>query len=180
MESGTRKVQQYKIEALEKTKELLAGYKDYIFSDFRGLSVAQITELRGKLRETNAIYKVIKNSYLRRAAKEMGLPDDVAEFFVGPTAVALVKDDVSPVAKVLAEFMKDSTLKIKGGYVDGSIFDEKGIEALSKLPGRDVLYAQLMGTMNAPLTNLMYAMNGVVSKLVRTLQAVAEKKEKEN
>ncbi len=180
MESQTKKVQQYKIEALEKTKELLSGYKDYIFSDFRGLSVAQITELRGKLRETNAIYKVIKNSYLRRAANEMGLPEDVVKFFVGPTAVALVKDDVSPVAKVLAQFMKDSTLKIKGGYVDGSVFDEEGIEALSKLPGRDVLYAQLMGTMNAPLTHLMYAMNGVVSKLVRTLQAVADKKEGKN
>ncbi len=179
MVSSTKKVQQYKIDAVNRTKELLSSYKDFIFSDFRGLTVEQITELRGKLREANAIYKVVKNSYLRRATSELDMPD-LNTFFVGPTAVTLVKDDAGTAAKVLAGFMKDSTLKIKGGYVEGRVFSESEIEALSKIPPRDVLYAQLMSTMNAPLQNLVYAMNGVTLKLVRTLQALAEKKEKEN
>ncbi|MCD6120533.1 MAG: 50S ribosomal protein L10 [Spirochaetales bacterium] len=176
MTETVKKVQQYKVEALNRTKEVLSGYNDLIFSDFRGLNVEQITELRTKLREINAYYKVIKNSYLRRAAKEMEMPD-LSEVFIGPTAVALVKDDPGAAAKVLFNFTKDTTLKIKGALVDGQVFSEADVQALSKLPSRDDLYAQLMGTINAPLTNLMYAMNGVILKFVRTLQAVADSKE---
>ena len=179
MESSERKVQQYKIDAVNKTKELLASYKNYIFSDFRGLTVEQITELRNKLRENDSIYKVVKNSYLRRATNELDMPD-MNSFFVGPTAVTLVKEDSGAAAKVLADFMKESPLKIKGGYVEGRIFSDKEIEELAKIPPREVLYAQLMSVMNAPVQNLVYAMNGVTQKLVRTLQALAEKKEKEN
>lgn len=170
-----KKVQQYKVEALNKTKELLSGYNDLIFSDFRGLNVEQISELRSKLREINAYYKVIKNSYLRRATKEMEMPD-LSEIFIGPTAVTLVNNDPGSAAKVLFNFTKDTTLKIKGALVEGQVFSESDVQALSKLPTRDQLYAQLMGTINAPLTNLMYALNGVILKFIRTLQAVADNK----
>ncbi len=176
MTEKTKKVQQYKKEALSATKELLSSYNDMIFSDFRGLNVEQITDLRSKLHENDAYYKVIKNSYLRRAAKEMGMPD-LSEIFIGPTAVTLVKDDPGPAAKVLYGFTRDTTLKIKGALVEGKVFSKAEVETLSKLPSRDQLYARLMATINAPLTNLMYAMNGVVLKLVRTLQAVADSKE---
>ena len=113
MTEKTKKVQQYKKEALGATKELLSSYNDLIFSDFRGLNVEQITDLRSKLHENNAYYKVIKNSYLRRAAREMGMPD-LSEIFIGPTAVTLVNDDPGPAAKVLYGFTRDTTLKIKG------------------------------------------------------------------
>lgn len=175
MTDTTKKVQQYKVDALNKTKELLSGYSDLIFSDFRGLNVGQISELRTKLREIDAYYKVIKNSYLRRATKEMEMPD-LSEIFIGPTAVTLVKDDPGAAAKVLFGFTKDTTLKIKGALVEGQVFSEDEVQALSKLPSRSQLYAQLMGTINAPLTNLMYAMNGVILKFIRTLQAVADDK----
>jgi large subunit ribosomal protein L10 len=77
---------------------------------------------------------------------------------------------------VLFDFTRDSTLKIKGGLVEGRIVSSSEVEAISRLPGRNELYAMLMGTMNAPLSNFVYALNGIVTKLVRTVQAVADSK----
>jgi large subunit ribosomal protein L10 len=111
--------------------------------------------------------------------KEAGLPDASA-MLEGPTALAFLGRDPGPAAKVMVDFTKSAPLAIKGGVISGKLFSAKDIEALSALPGRLQLIASLMGTMNAPLTNLMYVMNGVASKLVRTLAAVADKKKAEN
>ena len=110
--------------------------------------------------------------------KEAGLPDASA-MLEGPTAMAFLGKDPSPAAKVMMDFTRIAPLGIKGGVISGRIFSSKDIEALSRLPGRLDLLAMLMSTMNAPLRNMMYAMNGVTSKLVRTLAAVADKKGKE-
>ena len=91
--------------------------------------------------------------------------------------MALARSDIGPMTKVLFDFTKDSTLKIKGGLVDGKVVSSTDVEAISRLPGRNELYAILMGTMNAPLTSLVYVMNGVITKLVRTVQALAENKQ---
>lgn len=178
MAQTTKKIQQYKADAVTKLREYFGATPDLIFSDFRGLSFPQMIDLRNKLTEKGTSYRVVRNSFARIAMKEVGLPDASA-MLEGPTALAFLGKDPSPAAKVMVDFMKAAPLKIKGGVISGKIFGMKEIEALSRLPGRLQLLAILMGTMNAPLRNMMYAMNGVASKLVRTLAAVAEKKEKE-
>ncbi|UCF96009.1 MAG: 50S ribosomal protein L10 [Spirochaetaceae bacterium] len=178
MADKTQKIQPYKTEGIKKIKELIESSRDVIFTDFRGLDVNQLTELRRSLQQKEAEYRVVKNNFARLALSELGL-DFEEEFLIDPTALALVKNDIGPISKVLFDFTRDSTLRIKGGLIEGKVLSPEQVEAISKLPGREQLYAMLMGTMNAPLTNLMYAMSGVVTKLVRTLQAVAESKEKQ-
>ena len=174
----TRKIQQSKVDAVTKLKEHLRAAPDLIFSDFRGLTFPQMTDLRAKLTEKGTAYRVVRNAFARIAMKDAGLPD-ASSWLEGPTALAFLGSDPSPAAKVLMDFTRAAPLHIKGGVISGKLFSAKEIEALSRLPGRLDLLASLMGTMNAPLRNMMYAMNGVASKLVRTLAAVAEKKSKE-
>jgi large subunit ribosomal protein L10 len=175
MGEKTQKIQQHKIAGINEIKEMVKSSHDLIFTDYRGLNVAQITELRRALRERETEYRVVKNNYARLAMEQMELPFS-EEFLVDPTAMALVRAEVSPVAKLLFDFTRESPLKIKGGLVEGRVVSAAEVEAISRLPARELLYAILMGTMNAPLTSLLYAMNGVVTKLVRTVQAVAEQK----
>ncbi|MFW6312653.1 MAG: 50S ribosomal protein L10 [Spirochaetota bacterium] len=175
MSDHVTKVQSHKVDALEVIKATFSENKDFIFTDYRGLTVEQITNLRAKLRKQEAEYKVVKNRYAKLAFQQLEMPD-VADLLVGPTALALLKDDASAVAKILFEFSKEAPVQVKGAIVDGQVYDGEQTEALSKLPGREQLLAQLMSTMNAPLQNLVYAMNGVSQKLVRVLQAVADQK----
>lgn len=170
-----RKVQQYKIDAVAKLKDLFAGAKDYILTDFRGLSVEKITELRKMLYQKNSDLKVVKNNFTRIAFKDSNIPA-VDDLLQGPTAIALVKKDASSIAKIICEYAKNESIKVKGGIVSGKRYSAAEVEALSALPSHEQLLAMLMGTMNAPVKNLMYAMNGVIQKLVRTMQAVADKK----
>lgn len=178
MTDHVTKMQQYKVDALAALKEMLGDSKDFIFTDYRGLTVEQITDLRSKLRKKEAEYRVIKNRYAKIAMKELELPD-VSDLLVGPTAMALTKDDASAVAKILYDFAKDAPVAVKGAIVDGQVYSDEETEALSKLPSREQLIAMLMSTMQAPVQNLVYAMNGTVQKLVRVLQAVADKKQEE-
>jgi len=178
MAEKTQKIQPYKTEGIRKIKELIESSTDVIFTDFRGLNVSQITELRRSLQEKEAEYRVVKNSYARLALTELGFPFE-EDFLIDPTALALVKADIGPITKVLFDFTRDSTLKIKGGLVEGRLVSSEQVEAISRLPARNDLYAILMGTMNTPLTNLVYTMSGIAIKLVRTVQAVAESKGKQ-
>jgi len=178
MAEYTTKINQAKLDAVESIKERFSQSKNFIFADYRGLRVDQITELRNQLREREAEFKVVKNRHAKIAFAQLELPD-VSEYLVGPTALTFVGADSAAAAKVLFDYGKDTPVAVKGAIIDGRVFDASQTEAISKLPSMDELIAKLMGTMNAPLTHLMYAMNGVASKLVRTLQAVAEKKQAE-
>lgn len=173
------KVQQHKTDAVEVLKSIFGETKDFIFADYRGLSVQQITDLRSKLREQSASFKVVKNNYAKIAFQQLEHPD-VAELLVGPTALALTQDDSGTIAKILVDAAKDLPLVVKGALVDGSVFDADQVIDFSKLPTKPELLASLMGTMQAPLQYLVYAMNGVTQKLVRVLQAVADKKQEES
>ncbi len=169
------KIQDHKRNSVNALKELFSTSSDYIFADYRGLNVEQITELRDKLKEKGAEFKVVKNRYARIALDELDVPD-VTEMLTGPTAMTLAKSDSGPVAKVLFKFSEDAPVDVKGAVIDGIVFDRSQVEALSKLPGREELLAKLMSVMNGPVRNLMYAMQAVPQKLVRTLQAVADAK----
>jgi len=169
------KIQDHKVKAIDEVRGDLEKVNDIIFTDYRGLTVEKITELRGKLRVKDAVFKVVKNRFTKIALQQLDRPD-VGANLVGPTAVALVSDEAGPVAKELVDFAKDGTLVIKGGIIDGNVFDADQIVEFSKLPTRLELISKLMATINAPLQNVVYVLNAVPQKLVRTLQAVADKK----
>lgn len=163
-----KKLQPAKTAAIEEAKKILGGYANYVFIDYRGLTVEQITKLRDQLREKGSQLKVFKNNFARVAFEEMQ-NTQVAEYLSGPTAIAMIKEDANESAKILFDFIKDApTLAVKGAWVDGELYDQAKIEALSKLPGKKQLIAMLMS-----------AINGPARKLAGTLQAYVEKLEKE-
>ncbi|WP_319416702.1 50S ribosomal protein L10 [Marispirochaeta aestuarii] len=178
MSEYTVKVQQHKTEAVEALKNQFKDISTYIFTDYRGLSVEQISDLRAKLREQQAQLKVVKNRFAKIALKELDRPD-VGDILTGPTAVALPGDEAGPVAKTLIDFAKDTPLEVKGGIIEGMVYDFAQVEAFSKLPTKLELISMLMSTMKAPVQNLALVLNAVPQKLVRTLQAVADKKQAE-
>jgi len=171
-----KKVQPAKIEAVADLDKQFEGVSDYIFASYRGMTVEQLFTLRRQLRKENAEFKVVKNNFAKivfRNKKAEGLDG----YFVGPTAVALSRKESGPVAKILMDFAKEvPTLEVKGGYIGGAAFDAKQVAAFSKLPSKNELISMLMSTMNAPAQNMVYALNGVASKLVRVLAAYGEKK----
>lgn len=175
MAEKTLKIQPQKVEAVKRIREMVEGSRDVLFANFRGLTVGQITALRRALRGQQADFKVVKNNYARLALTELGWPL-AEEFLADPTALTLVRGDVGPVAKTLLDFGRETTLRVKGGVIERKAASAEQVEVISRLPGREALYAMLMGTMNAPVTNLALALKAVSSKLVRTLQAVADKK----
>jgi large subunit ribosomal protein L10 len=186
MAIAAKKLQDYKIKAIAEIKDIFksgdaaasseAANKDFIFTEYRGLTVAQITELRKQLRGKNTVYKVVKNNFARIAFEELSAPD-VSPFLVGPTAIAIAPGDSNEVAKILFDFVKEApTLVIKGGLVSGTVYDAKQTEAFSKLPGKLELISMLMSVMNGPARNLAAALNDVPSRLARVLKAVADKK----
>ena len=160
-----KKVQSAKTAAIEEAKKTFAEYNDFIFADYRGMTVEQISDLRKKLREQDAALKVVKNNFARIAFADMKI-DNVSDYLKGPTVVAMSKEDSNVVAKILFDAAKDSQkLAVKGAFVGNELFDAAKIEAFSKVPGRKELIAMLMS-----------AMNGPARKLAATLKAYAEKK----
>lgn len=158
-------------------KEKLAGAKSAVVADYRGLTVAEVTELRKKLREAGVEYKVYKNTLVRLAAKETGL-EGIIEYLTGPNAIAFgMQDPVTP-AKILSQFAKDhKNLEIKAGILEGKILDFDGIKALAELPSKEVLVAKLLGTLQAPIVGLLNVLNGPSRKLVYALEAIRKQKE---
>jgi large subunit ribosomal protein L10 len=167
--------QQYKVDRVKDLAEVFDKTKNYIFNDYQGLTVEKMTALRRELRKLNVKFKVVKNTFARKVIKNKEIPD-LGNNLTGPTAVAFVDGDISEVLKVLFKYAKESTLKVKGGWTDSRIFDEKGLEALSKLPGKAQLIAMLMATLNAPMQNFAYACNDVIGRLVRVVKAVGDNK----
>ena len=122
--------------------------------------------------------KVKKNNFVQLALKDLDYPE-VGDMAFGPTALTLVRRDVNEVARTLVDFAKSESLGVKGALVGGKIYSAEEVEGLSRLPGRDQLLSMLLSAMTGPVRNCMYAMNGVAQKLVRVLQAVADKKSSE-
>ena len=174
------KIQESKTKAISELKGMFGAADgaslDYIFADYRGLTVEQITNLRKLLRGKEASLKVVKNNYARLAFEELKAPD-VSNYLIGPTAIAIASRDSNEVAKILLDFVREApTLKIKGGLVGNSVYSDKQVEAFSRLPGRLELISMLMSVMNGPARNLAAALNDIPSRLVRTVKAIADQK----
>lgn len=160
-----KKIQPAKTEAIEAAKVLLKDYSNFIFADYRGLTVEQITNLRKQLSAKDCAFKVVKNNFARIAFEDMKI-DSVAEFLAGPTAIALPKGDTNEAAKILYDFVKEApSLTIKGGYIDNEVYDAGKLEAFSKLPGKNQLIAMIMSTINAPVQKVAATLQAYVDKL---------------
>ena len=162
------KVNETKEAAVKQLKEEFGQYSGFIFADYRGLTVAQISDLRKQLRAKDAVCRVVKNRYAKIAMRELG-HEGVDDKLVGPTAVVLARgDEQSAIAKIVVEAQKgtENKLQVRGGFLDGRAFDAAQVEAFSKLPGRLELISHLMATMMAP-----------VQKVAATLLAYQEKLE---
>jgi large subunit ribosomal protein L10 len=171
-----KKINDNKTKAIGKLKESFEKAPDFIFTDYRGLTVEQITTLRKQLMPKEVEYKVLKNNFARIAFEQLATPD-VSGYLVGPTAVAITPKDPNEVAKILFDFLKEvPALQVKGALISNTVYDAKQTEAFAKLPGRLELISMLMSVMNAPARNLAAALNDVPSRLVRTIKAVADKK----
>ena len=134
-------------------KELLDGAETAVVVDYRGLTVAQDTELRKKLREAGVSYKVYKNTLIRFAAKGTAF-EALDPNLEGPTAIAVSKTDVTAPARILAEFAKTApALEIKGGVVEGVYYDAAGMGKIASIPSREILLGKLLGSIQSPITN---------------------------
>ena len=167
-----------KAEQIELLTEKLKKAKVAVLTDYRGLKVSQIQDLRGKLRTGDVEYRVVKNTLARRAAEAAGYPalkDDLK----GPVAIALGYDDLSIASKLINEWVRTTRLKLDvvGGIVEGRAFSPDQIKQLADLPSRETLIAQLMGTLQSPVAQLVGIMQTPLQQLLGTLNAYKTKLE---
>ena len=142
--------------------------------DYRGISVPQAAELRTKLRDADASFRVVKNTLTERAADQAGA-DGLKELLEGPTAMTFVRGDAAAAAKALRDFRRATQLlEFKGGWMNGAALSPDEIDAIAQLPSRDVLYGRLVGMVASPITGLAAAMGGLIGGLARQLQAMAD------
>ncbi len=144
----------------ERLKSAQAG----VIADYRGLTVAQDTELRKKLREAGVEYSIVKNTLTRFAANEVGL-GELDPVLHGPTALATSDSDVVAPAKILVEFAKDNEqLEIKAGFVDGKVIDADEVKVYASIPSKEVLISKMMGSLQAPISSLVRALDAIAKK----------------
>ncbi|WP_071141540.1 50S ribosomal protein L10 [Acidaminococcus timonensis] len=161
-------------------KDLLTASKGVVLVNYCGLTVAEDTELRAKMREAGVKYMVAKNTFIRIAAKEAGIEglDSVLEH---NTALAFSAEDPVAPAKILNDFSKDhKALELKAGVLDGKVIAVEEVKALAELPSREELLAKLVGSMQAPISGLVNVLQGTIRNFVYTLEAVRQKKEQES
>jgi large subunit ribosomal protein L10 len=145
--------------------------------DYRGITVEQVAELRTKLREADATFKVVKNSLTERAADQVGA-ETLKAYLSGPTALTFVRGDVALAAKAVADYGKATQLlPFKGGLMGGEELEVDQIRSLSKLPSREVLYGQLVGIVASPIGGLVRSLNALLSGVAIALGQVQQKKE---
>jgi hypothetical protein len=162
----TRNPKTLKSEMINTIETRAKASSSLIFTEYRGMTVAQISELRRKLKDLNSTYKVVRNNFARIAFSNAKI-EGVDSYLVGPTAVVYVEgEEPNAAAKVLFDFMEEvPALVVKGAIIEGELYDATKIEAFSKLPGKKQLISMFMSTINA-----------TTSKFVRTLQAIVDKK----
>lgn len=157
----------------EQLKEANVG----VLVSYSGITVEKDTKLRKQLRESGCTYKVVKNSILSRAFKEVGI-DGLDDSFNGTTAIAIAKDDYVSAPKILSESAKElETFSVKAGFIDGVVVDTAAITALAKLPPKEVLVAQALGGLNAPIQGFANVLSGTIRGLAIALNAIAQQKE---
>jgi large subunit ribosomal protein L10 len=168
-----------KAAAVAEIAEQIQGSEAVFAVDYRGITVAQVAELRTRLRESDATFRVVKNTLTERAADQADA-EVLKALLEGPTALTFVRGDAAAAAKAIADYQRSTggdLLPFKGGLMNGEALDAAQITAISRLPTRQVLYGQLVGMVASPITGLARSLNGLVSGLAIALGGVLEKKE---
>jgi large subunit ribosomal protein L10 len=164
-----------KAQAIEEIAAQIEGAEAIFAVDYRGISVPQAAELRGKLRESDASFRVVKNRLTKRAAEQAG-EDRLAELLQGPTALTFVRGDTAQAAKAISTFNKEhEVLTFKGGFMGDLGLDEEKFKSIARLPAREVLDGQLAGIVASPLTGLVRGLGSMIQGLALQLGQIAEK-----
>ena len=159
---------------VKEIEEKIQNSRSVVIVDYRGLSVAEVTELRSQFRENDIDYKVYKNTLSRRAFKNLGY-DDILEHLIGPNAIAFALSDATASAKVTSKFAEENNkLEIKAGLLGEEVLDVAGISKLAKIPSREVLIGKLVGSLNAPISNFVNTTQQMLHSPMRNLIHVAE------
>lgn len=167
-------VNKRKVEIVDELADLLAKSELAILTDYRGLTVAEMAQLRQQLREFGVEYHVAKNTLVRFAAEKAGYPD-MSAMLTGPTAIAFAKDDVAKAAKALKEYARTSKVfAIKGGVISRRVLSAEEVGAIADLPPKEVLIAKVIGTAQAPIVNLVSVLGGPIRSFAYVLQARAQ------
>ena len=162
---------------IEDVRERFDEAEAVLITEYRGLDVGQMADLRGALREAETVYKIYKNTLVRRALDE-GVPEGLVDMLVGPTALAFVEKDPGAAAKALKQFSAaNEALIIKGGFLNGDLLDEAQVRELADLPSRDELLSSIAAGLAAPLQQIASMMNNLLSEMANLLQALADKGE---
>jgi large subunit ribosomal protein L10 len=149
---------------VQQISDTISGAQSVVVVDYRGLTVAQDTDLRKQLREAGITYKVYKNTLVSRAVEGTEF-ESLREVLEGPNAFAVSADDATAPARIIADFAKKvPALEIKAGVVEGTYYDADGMKAISSIPSRDVLISRLLGSMQSPITNLARVLNQIAEK----------------
>ena len=149
---------------IDEIKKFTEDAKSIILVDYCGLTVEQDTVLRKNFRESNVVYKVYKNTYLKRAFAGTQY-EALADKLEGPTAVAFSMDDATSAAKVVAKNQKGApNLEFKAGVVDGTVYDAAGLALIATIPSREELISKLLGSLQSPITNLARVLNQIAEK----------------
>lgn len=168
----------FKNEKIDEIKEVVAKAKVAIVSDYRGLSVAEITDLRRKLQEEKGDYTVVKNTLAKIAIKNTPF-EGLEEFLNGPSAIAFgFEDEIAP-AKIILKYLKEEKKdnQVKGGVLDGKIISAEEVKAISSLPSKPELIGKIMGSLNSPAQGMANTFNGVARALVCAMNEVRKQKE---
>ncbi|MGM0442948.1 MAG: 50S ribosomal protein L10 [Fibrobacterota bacterium] len=168
-------------EQIERLTEEFEACGAFYMTKFEGVTVEEINEVRGKIREVNGKYLVVKNTLAKKALAKNGI-EGMDDFFKGPVGVVFSsKDDASAPAKVIKKYNSDNDDKMDflAAYFDGEIFEGESARQLADMPSRDELYSMLLSAMQGPVRGLAVSLNGILTNFVRTLDAVREKKDNE-
>lgn len=166
-----------KVSKVEEISENLSKAKSVFFTDFTGLTVEEVTRLRKEFSKANVKYLVVKNTLARLSAKELGY-ENIIPYLQGPTGIAISFDDPVAPVRVISDFRKDKEIpSIKAALLEGQLLDREAAEEVRKIPSREVLLAQVVGTMAAPLTHFIGGLQSIITKFVLVVNAIKDKKE---
>ena len=159
---------------VDEIKAQLDGAKSMVVVDYRGISVADVTELRKQCREAGVVYKVYKNTMVKRAVEGTEF-EGVVKDLEGTNAFAISKDDATAPARILCKFAKNAkALELKAGVVEGTLYDTDALNELAKIPSRDELISKLLGSLQSPITNLARVLNQIAEQGDAPAEAEAE------
>lgn len=171
-----KKIKPKKIEIVDKLKEKISASKSVVLTDYMGLNVAEITELRSNLYDDDVDYMVCKNTLAKRAFNELDI-NELDDYLKGPTAIAFSYSDPVAPARIIVDFAEENEkISLKSGIVEGKHVENDKLEELAKLPSKEELLAMLLRAMKAPINGVVNVLNGNITKFVNVLNEIKKEK----